>query len=239
MITKHNVHDGAHIELPDGYYLKVEIKPDDDTEAPWERVYLHGPVSDWVRRDKRPGERMLYTDGWSRRYYDFAEAVKLAKRDGWGLAPERQKEFEAKAGRALTKAEVAQQAVVDDFNRLRAWCAGHWWYVGVVVTLHDDSDNEIDERSLWGIESDSGDYLKEVAKDLGNELVKEHGLGGGAVPTPYIWGEESYETRRGCTDAIQAFLADYLSEHDLAPVVRDGKAYQIEVRVRLVGEASP
>lgn len=40
---------------------------------------------------------------------------------------------------------------------------GPW--IGVVVTLHDADDAEVDQSSLWGIESDT-DYWREVAAEL-------------------------------------------------------------------------
>lgn len=68
----------------DGYVVTATVVRDDDMGAPWENEDGHGPVSRWTSRPKRPGERVLNVDRGSYRYYDFAEAVKIAKRDGWG-----------------------------------------------------------------------------------------------------------------------------------------------------------
>jgi hypothetical protein len=65
----------------------VAIVPDSDHGAPWEEECGHGTVSDWTRRAKAPGEIVLYQDRDSKRFYDFAEAVRTAKRDGWGFMP--------------------------------------------------------------------------------------------------------------------------------------------------------
>ena len=74
---------------PDGTRLTcvVAIVDDDQNNPPWENEDGHGPVSDWTRRDKRPGEIELNSDHGSKRYYDFQEACKIARRDGWGFMP--------------------------------------------------------------------------------------------------------------------------------------------------------
>ena len=79
---------GDSIEAQYGpYTITATIKHDSDTGAPWSEHDGHGPVSDWTTRDKRPGELVLCSDRNSRRYYDFAEACRIARRDGWGWMP--------------------------------------------------------------------------------------------------------------------------------------------------------
>ena len=63
------------IELQ-GRRFRVEVEADEGHETPWDYEDGHGPVSDWTRRDKRPGERVLCSDRSSKRFYDFAQAVK-------------------------------------------------------------------------------------------------------------------------------------------------------------------
>lgn len=147
----------------DGFTLEARIEYDDDCDAPWDRECGHGPVSDWTRRDKYAGERVLCQDRSSYRYYDFAEAVKIAKRDGWDAPP-------YKTG---TKGEQAARAAEADFQRLRAWCDDQWHYVGVIMSVSRNSVM-LDEHaaSVWGIEDDAGDYLDEVAEDLAQEAVE-------------------------------------------------------------------
>ena len=62
---------------------------DDDNTPPWERSDGHGPVTAWTSRAKEPGELVLSKDRGSYRLYDFAEACKIARRDGWQPAPYR------------------------------------------------------------------------------------------------------------------------------------------------------
>lgn len=66
---------------------RVEIVPDDENPAPWENEDGHGPVSEWTRRAKRPGEIAIASDRDLRRYYDFQEACNIARREGWGFLP--------------------------------------------------------------------------------------------------------------------------------------------------------
>ena len=77
--------DGDRVTLPDGWYVEFKSEYDQDSGPPWEECDGHGPISDWVQRDKHAGERVLWSDGFVRRLYDFAEAMKIAKRDRWGL----------------------------------------------------------------------------------------------------------------------------------------------------------
>lgn len=159
-----------------GLTFAVTHEPDTAHGAPWSEEDGHGPVTDWTSRDKQPGERVLCEDRGSRRYYDFAEAMKIAKRDGWGIAPERVAAWTESAGRAPTAAQIAEAAVNYDFARLRDWCADRWYYVGVCVELLNVDDEPTGEtRSLWGIESDAGEYLDETAHELADEIAREVG----------------------------------------------------------------
>jgi hypothetical protein len=144
------VNNNDIIEHPDfpGLRFRVHIEQDDDHEAPWECEDGHGPVRHVRSRDdKRAGERIMpsHTDGYW--LYDWQEASKLAKRDGWG----------------------GDDPVQADFDRLRGWLNGDWQYIGVCVALIDEHDRPITdkyEHALWGIESDCDSYLKEVALEL-------------------------------------------------------------------------
>lgn len=146
------------------YEFVAEIERDDHSDAPWDRECGHGPVSEWTTRAKQPGERVLVGDRrGAKRYYDFSEAVRIAKRDGWDAPP---------CGEG-TKGQRAARAAEADFNRLRDWCEGDWEYVGVVVSVYRDGEEiETHAASLWGIESDCTDYLREVAGELFDEVAQ-------------------------------------------------------------------
>lgn len=139
----------------------------EDQEPPWKHSDGHGEVSDWTTRDKAPGERVLSSDGENKRYYDFAGTIKLAHKDGWGV----------KSTEGKTKGQIAAEAVEADFEYLRRWCVDDWTYIGVVVTLLDIQGNETREReSIWGIESDSDDYLTDTAYELAGEISHRVGV---------------------------------------------------------------
>ena len=148
--------------------FRVEWFYDNDSGAPWDYEdgtwCIHGPVSDWTTRNKRPGEMVLSSDRRMKRFYDFAEAVRIAKRDKWNTAPYEWPSAGAKA----------HAAAMADFERLRRWCADDWHYCGIVVTLLDtDGEPDSVDASLWGIESDSPDHHDEVIGDLIAECLHQ------------------------------------------------------------------
>jgi hypothetical protein len=116
----------------------VEYIYDGDMGAPWEDCDGHGNVTrvsinrETGNIDKRPGQVVLYRGNSPRDYsylYDYADALKTAKRDGWH-------------------------------------------YMGISVTpLTEDGDKLRSKSvSLWGIESCSEDYHKEVIGELLSEF---------------------------------------------------------------------
>lgn len=206
-------YDGDTFER-EGSTFAVQHPYDDSGEAPWEREDGHGPVSDWHNAEnysghisKAPGERILCRDRSQVRTYDFAEACRIARRDGWGFLPGDLETFQDESGQwharvaarygkpALfecvasdineairrtyaahrathTAKSYAAGAAEQDFDRLRAWCNDEWQYLGVVVELLDDNGNGTGETaSVWGIESDSYDYLAETAHELADEIL--------------------------------------------------------------------
>lgn len=124
-----------------GHTITINWFADFDHGTPWDNEDGHGPITKWERRDKRPGERVLSSDRSAKRFYDFAEAVKIAKRDGW----------DAKPYGTGTAGERAARAVEADFARLQDWCEDRWHYVGFTCEIEGfDAYHD----SCWGIESD-------------------------------------------------------------------------------------
>ena len=167
-MTKSSKHlgDGDTFEHK-GRTYRVEFPYDDSHGAPWEECDGHGVVSDWTTRDKAPGERVLVSDRSSKRYYDIAETMRIAKRDGWGLGNDKLADLAQALGRMPTKKEIIAKAVENDFEYLRSWCNAEWHYCGAIVTHNDSGETE----SLWGIEDNAYDYLAEVAHDLADEIA--------------------------------------------------------------------
>lgn len=195
-----------------GRKFKATVVEDSDNPAPWDNEDGHGPVSDWRAGGyhgarKAPGEIVLCESARMYRLYDFAEACRIARRDGWGFLPGELKTRELPGGQwravcdgpgfkfaaeapdinAAIRAVYRQHkesfpsarayaaaAAMADFKRLAAWCRDDWRYVGVVVCEicpHCGEAMSDETESLWGIESDAGDYLREVAAELAEELT--------------------------------------------------------------------
>lgn len=171
--------DNIEIKIGDvEYTFSVEVERDDDFDPPWENSDTHGPVSGWERRDKLPGELILNSDGTHKRFYDFAEACRIALRDKWDAPPYNEG--------AETPKQQAAKAARADFEFLRSWCNDEWHYVGVIVTLLDQDGDMTDiSSSLWGVEGDSEDYINQIANELADELARGDGVS---------WGRYSKET---------------------------------------------
>lgn len=174
--------EAFHTEIKEvrGLSFRVEHHHDNDMGAPWIEHDGHGSVREVARNwytgqiPKSPGEVVLH-DGGSRGttwVYDFAGAVARAKAEGWNTPPYNWR----------TDGERAAQAVQADMKHLRDWCADRWHWMGVSVTLLvQDADGELVDytgpllkglvASLWGIESNSGDYLEEVFMELSEPIA--------------------------------------------------------------------
>lgn len=152
----------------DGFEVTATVYDDDNADAPWDSEDGHGPVTDWTRRPKASGEWILSEDHGSHRFYDFAAAVKIARRDGWG----------APGDEGMKPVEKAAHAALADFKALKAWCNDDWRYVGIAVTV---SRNGVTltgqyDHAVWGIEANSGSdnsHLGEVAADLMPDALAE------------------------------------------------------------------
>jgi hypothetical protein len=156
------IYDGSIITVQ-GMSFKVTLTNDYDMGPPWDVCDGHGPVSDWERRHKAAGEMILCEDRGCKRFYDFQEAVKIARRDQWG-AP----------GEFRTPGEQAHHAALADFDYLRRWCDGQWEYVVLGVHLPDDDDEDMDEwDSIGGVEYDPSDtsYVAQLAEELAEQII--------------------------------------------------------------------
>lgn len=160
---------GDHITCEvDGFTVTATIHHDPDTK-PWHHDG-HGPVTKWVSRAKRPGERILASDHTSHhRYYDFSAAVAIARRDGWDAEPYGQG----------TPGQRAERAAEADYRSLKAWCDDEWFFCGVALQVSRNGIRLTDKyaASLWGIDCNhpngNNAYLTDVANDLLDEALDE------------------------------------------------------------------
>lgn len=183
----------------DGNRFRVYLRADDTHGAPWNEEDGHGPVSDWRSRGcnghyaKSPGERLLFCTRTHAMFYDFAEAIRIAHRDGWGFMPLPLTTVSDASGHtvsagpfkahhptdinAATREVYAQHratfptirayraaAEEADFKRMQDWCDEVWIYIGVIVELVNADDEPMGySESLWGIESDADEYIADTA----------------------------------------------------------------------------
>jgi hypothetical protein len=145
-----------------GYTFVVTFPPDEDMGPPWKEHDGHGVISEWTtRREKKPGELILAEDCGSRRYYDLQATMAIARRDQWGCGDPTHEHTTARQRTVC--------AVHRDFEFCRRWLADEWQWIGVVVRLADPH-RDVGE-SVWGIESDAGEYLTETAYELADEIM--------------------------------------------------------------------
>lgn len=159
----------------DGRRFRMSVYPDNDMGAPWDEHYGHGPVryvprARFEKPRKAPGEWLMFNRSHDAYAYDAAAAQVIALRDGWGIT-----------GGILpgeSKRAYAARAVRADFERMRDYVHEQWSWVGVAVQLLDSDGHAVTEQyehALWGIESDAGDYLQEVARELADQCLHERG----------------------------------------------------------------
>lgn len=198
----------------DGFTFTLKLEHDSDHGAPWKEECGHGPVTEEWRTAKvsgyvwkNPGEVLLSGDYFTNRNgahvvaYDMQEAVRIARRDGWGFMPGSIETDEMASGQyqarglgltaygddinaAISALHAAHKATFPserayaaaaaraDFDRLKAWCDYDWCYVGAIVTV-ERKGIELARASLWGIESDAGEYFLEVGNELAEQALEE------------------------------------------------------------------
>ena len=152
-----------------GRIFRLDVTHDDCSGAPWENSGDR-LVSDWVRRSKHPGERLLCKDRGSSRYYDFQKAMRIAKIEGWDGEP-----------RCVgTRGERALRAVIADYEYLRKWCDGQWFYAVLHITLlEEDKDGDLVktayESYVGGVDYDytRNGFWKICADEMADELIQQ------------------------------------------------------------------
>lgn len=160
------------VKLGGGYSVRATLKYDDHSDAPWENqecfaVPIESPRDQW---DMVDGELSGHLRIEARRdvwFYPFSDALAKARQE--------QRKYGCKQGRAEIEAR-ALAAVRAEYEFFRRYFREDWCYVGVVVELLDGDGETVGEDSLWGIESDSTEYILETANDMARTLIADSGM---------------------------------------------------------------
>lgn len=141
-----------------GAKYRAELFNDDFGEAPWEQSDGHGKVTRVSGNfSKKPGQVVLYKGDRNEcsYLYDFADAMKTAKREGWNTKP-----YDAP--------DQALRAVTTDMDYLRGWITGDWCYVAIeVFPLTEDGDELRSKTQYLGmVEMSNDDYIKSTILEL-------------------------------------------------------------------------
>lgn len=161
---------------PCGADFVAEVEPDYDMGFPWQDSAGHGAVREAAAprysnhrgaTGKHPGEACLHNTGRTVWLYDFQEAVKTARADGWGSAGCRP---------GMTAGQTAAQAAKDGMEYCRDWLKGARWYVFAQVWALDAQGGKIGEsNAMGGIESgDSAQargYLRDTLQEMAGEIL--------------------------------------------------------------------
>jgi hypothetical protein len=182
MLSKPRIYDGQILTV-DGIDFLISIEPDQDCPPPWENSDVIGPVSmrhvrAWGQIQKAPGEIHLGQYERYQVFYDFQEAVKQARSDGWNTAP-----FTWK-----TKGEQAHHAAMAMVRYLKNYLRGNWEYAHITVHALDDSGDLLPlSDSIGGVEYDESDssYALYEAEMLARQIIAEHS-GMFAKPLPLV-----------------------------------------------------
>jgi len=159
----------------DGRTFRVESTRDDTMGPPWEEHEGHGNLREIRRRDeKRAGEVIILTHRGDRWAYDWAGAMRTAKREGWRINRDRIDCLARKLGRAPRPGEIRAEAVRCDLEFCRDWLNDEWQWIGVSVHLLGPDGESLETADLWGIAS-FGDYWREVARELAGNILQERG----------------------------------------------------------------
>lgn len=154
-----------------GREYSYKFETEDYQINPWEEFDGHGVVSGWETRDKLPCEIVLHSDGRHKLFYDFQATMKKAKSEGWGISDDEMTKLAKKLGRNPTKGEILEKSVINDYEYLRKYCAGIWYFGYLTVT-----DDETGESATIGmVDSDSVDFFAaELADELQHEFVTKN-----------------------------------------------------------------
>ena len=184
----------------EGYEFKVEIVLDESPDLSWLGQYVSkAPAEFYVNRiDGTLRGRALpepdecdYEDKTGEVDYDKYDAAMEVWEDNYNEILEEdlhtagRHEYEyfvpCASVKDLESLEEWTKYALQDYDRVEGYNRGDWCMTGIVVTLDlgicpTCRKFQSVSNSLWGIESDAGDYADEVFRDLAAQCLKEAGL---------------------------------------------------------------
>lgn len=133
------------------YTVEIKQEYDPDPDLSWLGMYSNIPGPDAIDRTTTRAHEFRY---WNPaitldEHFRGLHRLGYAKADAW-----------------LKALEYREQ----DYNRAERFCRGDWAMLGIVAVARL-GDMECGSASLWGIESDSGEYLDEIALEMAHEAV--------------------------------------------------------------------
>ena len=149
----------------DGFKLVASIKADDHCDSDYLGVYQENSAHATYPPSRLKGDAIgmdyyEYDGEWIPRYWYVPEYNPL----------DEIKSYKTHLGKQRARLS-AMNALRWNFRRLRGF-GDDWYNVGVVVKAFKNGV-ELGDASLWGLESDAGPYLVEVAHDVAYEAIQE------------------------------------------------------------------
>ncbi len=151
-------------QIINGYEFKI-INELDDEFTPWEFCDNEADlITDWTRRDKKPGEMVLCKDHGYNRFFDYQKACKFALKEQWGSRNSLPTD---------TKKQIASKAALNLFNYWRSWCHDEWAYRYISITLIDpDTNLETDFMDSCGCIEDLNNYDQDWINENADVLIE-------------------------------------------------------------------
>lgn len=151
--TPVNWKDGTAQHKIGPYDVEIKIKDDPDPDISYMGTYSVTPDTNAIIRHHAATTECRYWNPTISLDEDFQNLHQLgySKADAW-----------------IKALEYREQA----YNRCERFCRGFWTMVGIVATAKF-GNMVCGESSLWGIESDSQDYIDEIALDMATEAAAE------------------------------------------------------------------
>jgi len=114
-VNQHRYNGDVDTVTYQGRTIRIKWEYDQFGGTPWD---FSGSefVSDWVGRDKRPGEVVICNDRGSKRFYDFADSVAQLKKDG-------------------ISGTDADRIAKSEAERFRDWCNDQWYFMTASVSV--------------------------------------------------------------------------------------------------------